>query len=817
MHRLHTLFLVSLLLFPAIAVAESDPWPSFRGPNGTGRLAADLGEGPWTLETRWVRPLGSGYSGIAVGGGLLVTAAQQGEHDFLIALDPENGEERWRYAVEPAYAGHDGSHDGPIATPAIADGRVFMVGTAGSIAAVSLVNGEELWTRHIVEDFGSQEPRYGFVGSPAVAGEVVVLPVGGDEGALVGLDVESGELVWRSLPDSIYGGSPIVANVGGESQILMLSPTYVSGLNPADGRVLWQMAHGDGMAAMGALSQSVLPLDQERLFVKHGEERVSVLGIGPGEGGELEVSPLAESRGLTRSYSPPSLVGNTLYGYTGRILSAIDATTGELLWRSRPPGDGFLVALGDQLAILTKKGTLHLGPASPDGWVESDQVTLFSDLAWTAPSVSGHSIYTRSLGEIARVDLVLDGVADAPPTVEVPAVLQTLAEEVAKAEAGEGADAGDAVTRFLAGRELPWIDGNDVYFLWRGEAEDVTVAGDMIGMRREEVMHRLPGTDLWWWKTSLDQRSRFNYLFFIDGKPSVDPGNWRRTRSSFLGTDMDWQRDVVLDMSWFAMPEWPGWRSAGRGTFDSIVVELPGANEASPATVRRFPVWLPPGYHESPGERYPVVYVHHPQALQAGRWHETLDRVVGRTVEPLLVVFLVEPPGSLFGTMMRGSEHWMASLVPAVDANFRTRTEAEARANVGIGFFAHSAVRATFLQSGDFGRLAVQSYFGIEGEMKEVQATVGEINADELSLRIYLEWGKWDLHSAHEAADVRNSGRWLNTFLRQKGWEVFGGEVADSTDFASWQNRTDLLLETLFPIDGEVPRERLRRWLGEIP
>ena len=803
MKPLHLLLLLPLALLTATTSAADDPWPSFRGHSGTGHLDAELGEGSWTLETRWVHPLGSGYSGLAIGGDLVVTAARRGDWDVVIAFDPEDGSERWHYELEPTYAGHDGSHDGPVATPAIAGGRVFMVGAAGNVAALRLADGGELWTRNLVQDFGSVEPRYGFAGSPAVVGETVVLSVGGDEGSLVGLDVATGELRWRSLPDSIYSGSPIIAEIAGETQVLMLSPTYVTGLDPEDGKVLWQVEHGENYAAMGALSQSVLPLDDERLFIKHGEDRTMVLRVTPQEGGGYSASRLEESRWLTRSYSPPSALGNTLYGYTGRLLSAIDSTTGELLWRSRPPGDGFLLALGDQLAVLTKKGTLHLGQASREGWVESDWVSLFSDLAWAPPSAAGRSVYARSLGEIARVDLVQDGESQAPPQVGLPAALKPLAAEIASGE-----DAEEVVDGFLEGKQLPWIDGEDVFFLWRGEAEDVAVAGDMIGMRREEVMHRLEGSDLWWWQTQLDRRSRFNYLFFIDEEPTVDPSHWRRTESTFLGADMNWQGSEVLQMSWFAMPEWPGLRSSGKGYFESIEVELPEAGS------RRFPVWLPPGYDENSEEHYPVVYVHHPRALAVGQWAETLDRVVGRTVAPVVVVFLDDVPGPPFVALMRGSGGWLDTLVPAVDARFRTRPEANARANVGMGLHVQPALVATFQNPGVFGRLGVQSYFGIEQQMAELTELVGELNSSELPLRVYLEWGKWDLFSSHEAADVRKSGRWLHAFLRERGWQVLGGEMPDSTDFASWSQRTDLLLQTLFPIDGELPHEELQHWLG---
>jgi hypothetical protein len=54
-----------------------------------------------------------------------------------------------------------------------------------------------------------------------------------------------------------------------------------------------------------------------------------------------------------------------------------------------------------------------------------------------------------------------------------------------------------AVDRFLAtAPDGPLIEPPDrVVFLYRGDATDVGIATDLIGMRREDPMRRGPGTD----------------------------------------------------------------------------------------------------------------------------------------------------------------------------------------------------------------------------------------------------------------------------------------------------------------------------------
>lgn len=493
---------VLLLVLAAISPSLADSnWTRFRGPHGTGQ-GVDLpsGDGPLALDLAWKRSLGSGYSGISIVNKTLVTAGSYGDRDYVVALEAATGEERWRYDLAPAYRGHDGSHDGPISTPAIADGRVFALSPAGRLTAIELETGEALWSVHLVDELGSEKPFYGFGSSPLVVGEMVVLQIGGEAESVAAFDVATGEIRWRAMEDRIGTESPILAEIAGRQQVLVLGTKNVAGLDPSHGKVLWTLPHDGGRGI--SLFSSPVPLGDDRILVQYASESTAVVGVKM-EDARLIPSFLGTSRGMSKSYSPPTQAGGVVYGYTARFLSALDPASGELLWRSREPGDGFLIAIGDQLAVLTKSGSLCLGPASPQGWQETQRLDLFDETAWTPPSYANGAIFVRSLGEIARVDLVREGKPMAgTKEPELPAILGTLADKV---EAGEDSD--EVLDRFLKGRSLPLVNGREVIFLWRGDARDLAIAGDMIGMRREEPMHRLEGTDLWWWGTELDRRA----------------------------------------------------------------------------------------------------------------------------------------------------------------------------------------------------------------------------------------------------------------------------------------------------------------------
>jgi hypothetical protein len=425
-------------------------------------------------------------------------------------------------------------------------------------------------------------------------------------------------------------------------------------------------------------------------------------------------------------------------------------------------------------------------------------------------------IYARSLGEIAAVKMMRISALVAEATEQgLPAALQPLAASVAAAE-----DPGEVLNSYLAERELPVVDGEQVVFLWRGEAEDVAIAGDMIGMRREEPMQRLAGTDLWWWGTELDRHARISYLFFVDYVPTTDPTHERTTQSTVLGPDMNWNRGESVQMSWFAMPEWPGLKSAathvsapeaqGRSETFELKVQPSAPDEGEPPEPIQVPihVWLPPGYDEA-SDRYPVVYLEDSDALEVGEWPETLNRVVGRSVVPLILVVPEFPH-------MHGLDEALAEqIVPAVEARYRTLNDRDHRALVGMGGGGFGAAITTFANPDLFGVLGVQSFYALEAQMDMLRQALGEADASMLPLRIYFEWGRWDLISPHENMNMRHWSREAWNLLRARGWKPIGGEVWDSTDWASWRNRTGVMLEALFPMEGVQPN--LAAWQTGTP
>ena len=181
--------LVSLmvLILPAAAAAADPGWPGLRGPDFDGSVRdARLFPGESAgLKVGWKTPLGSGYSSMAVAGGRVVTMFADGERDVVAAFEMESGDELWRYAFAETYPGHDESHDGPISTPVLGGNRVFGLGPWGHLFAVNAENGKAIWTKHLVKDFESPKPHFGFTTSPLLVEDILVVEIGAPEGKAI--------------------------------------------------------------------------------------------------------------------------------------------------------------------------------------------------------------------------------------------------------------------------------------------------------------------------------------------------------------------------------------------------------------------------------------------------------------------------------------------------------------------------------------------------------------------------------------------------------------------------------------------------------
>ncbi|MFQ5494289.1 MAG: PQQ-binding-like beta-propeller repeat protein, partial [Phycisphaerae bacterium] len=780
---------VSLLAILAVSAVAAAPqsaasdWPGFRGGSHRGVVSVTTGlSNPdgFHLAVAWKQALGSGYSGVATADGTAVTMFAEGGSDVVVALDAQTGRERWRFVLGSGYKGHDGSHDGPISTPLIAGGRVFALSAQGRLVALNLASGAKVWSTDLVTDQGAKQPFYGFSTSPLFVDGVVVVQIGAaGGGAVAGFDPATGKRLWQVGKDSIQYQSPIVWELFGRRQVIAAGNKKLFGVDPARGELLWTHRHG-GSGPRGVASMTPVPAGDGRLFLAYKDDESTLIDLAPGEK-TVSVKTAWKNRSIRNSYNVPVYHDGYVYAFSSRFLTCVDAGTGKRKWRSRQPGDGFLILVDGHLVILTKEGNLHIARADPTGYKEAARLPVFDGLAWSNPSFADGSVFVRSLSAVARVDIrggtgAAAGVTDVRDTRSDSSFARFVAEVRA------ASDKRAVVDRFIAEcASFPLIEKPDrLHFIYRGEGSDLAVAGDMFGARQERPMTRVEGTDLFYYSMRLEPDARVNYLFMKDYEEIMDPRNPRRTSTLLLGKEMEMSfSGEPMEMTWVAMPEWkpPAHLSQTapprRGRVESRTV-----NSALLNRKHAIDVYLPAGYDESK-DRYPVAYIHGGKdARQYGRMAESLDHLIGERVAPVVVVFIQYAP-SPWGGPGKYAEMFAKELIPFVDKNYRTLASPEARASVGMGFGGFSALFCAFHEPGVVGKVATQSAFVFGSSMKTLAPLIKSARDQPLSL--YMDWGKYDFRNPHEAWDMGETNRRLVRLLREKGYKPDGGEVYDGT------------------------------------
>jgi outer membrane protein assembly factor BamB len=376
-------------------------FPQFLGPNRNAVLHGIHLDPAWDdrppIEV-WRRPMGAGWAGFAVAGGLAVTQEQREGRAMVVAYDLETGAVRWTHAAGAGFESRLAG-DGPRATPTIHDGRVYAYGVDGWLRALDLATGRLLFERDILAENNGQAPTYGIASSPLVVDGLVVVVAGGPHGrSLVAYDAETGVSCWGGGDAGAAYSSPLVATLAGVRQIVIFNLEGLAGHDVRTGEVLWTDRWPDRPEK---ISQPVV-LDDDRLFVSMG------YGIGGRmvkvvrrPGGGLEAEVLWETRRLKAKFTQVVEYEGFLYGLDEGVLVCLDPANGERRWKRGRYGHGQILLVDDLLLLQAEDGQVVLIDPNPEELVEVARFEAVEGKTWATPALAGDLLIVRSEIEAA--------------------------------------------------------------------------------------------------------------------------------------------------------------------------------------------------------------------------------------------------------------------------------------------------------------------------------------------------------------------------------------------------------------------------------
>jgi enterochelin esterase-like enzyme/outer membrane protein assembly factor BamB len=801
MSKAFIFILLFIVMLQSPAIPASNDWPRWRGTNYNGASTQQniFGENS-ALTIVWKKKLGSGYSAISIANGRAITMFSDGEYDYMISLDAESGSEQWRYRIDTTYPGRDGANPGPVSTPTIDENRVFGIGPKGQLFALNLKSGKAIWSTHLIEQHHAVRPHWGFTTSPLVYGDLLIVETGGTQNnAITAFNKKTGKVVWSAGTDNIEYQSPLIANIVGRTQLLWAGEKSLYGFEPNTGKELWRYVHGGD----GFFQRIVNPVlvGENKMLLTNGSAQAKLVQVAPNDTG-FAVTEIWKSVDLKRNYNIPVFYEGYIYGFSGDFLTCVNAHSGELAWKSRPPGRGFTIVVDGHLVIMTKRGSLHVAKASPEGYIEIANLPLFDKLLSSPPSFANGKFYVRnSFDEIACVGVVNQSLAAVEKSPSLPSMFFPNSEFGKFVKQAESASEKRAlIDKFInSQKQFPIIEGDSlVHIIYRGEARDVALRGYMFDAGDEVTMHHLDGTDFFYASFKFAPDAFLSYQFVKDLDQRIaDPRNPHK-----IGAIMHVGEMSEIYMPRSARPQHFHESAIGsRGRLDTLTFtseKIPVGRRIWGGE-RRIQVYLPPDY-DATTKRYPVIYVNNgDNALQIGKMKNTLDNLIGKTVQPMIAVFIQSISPYEFARLERELYARMAAekLVPFIDGKYRTIATPEARAILGGDEGGYSAVYTGFRHSNVFGKVAGQSVAPIaDGEPELVELVQ---KSPTLPLWLYMDWGAYDYRYASYEYDTRGFSQKFVKLLRDKKYRVEGGEVNEGSDYASWRRRTDKILQAFFP------------------
>ena len=352
----------------------------------------------------WRIPVGAGWSGFAIDRGLAITQEQRGGNEMVVAYDLMTGAPRWSHGDALRYDSVIAG-DGPRATPTISGAYVATLGSTGRLNVLDFRTGRRLWSKDIAADNQASSPEWGRSGSPLILdGKVIVSAGGGDGKSLVAYEAGTGARVWSGGSDDSGYASPIVMNLLGRPQVVILNRVTLAGHDPATGAMLW--------------SQPWVPQPNVAMPIRVADDLVlgsTGYGIGSklvklttGADGAITPALVWETPRLKAKFTNPVLHGGFVYGLDDGVLVCMDVTTGERRWRAGRYGHGQTLLVGDVLLVTTEDGEIVLVEPTPEAHREVARFTAFEGKTWNPPAIAGKYLLVRSDKEAALYELALE-------------------------------------------------------------------------------------------------------------------------------------------------------------------------------------------------------------------------------------------------------------------------------------------------------------------------------------------------------------------------------------------------------------------------
>jgi outer membrane protein assembly factor BamB len=381
-------------------------WTQWRGPNRDGTVASFTPPRAWPdqLTQRWKIEIGLGYATPILVGDRLYVFARQGDNEVMMALEAATGKVLWQSTGYPAIFTMNSSAvrhgPGPKSTPVYANGKLFAIGMTGTVTAFDAATGRTLWQKPGNADLLPMWTSHSF--SPLIEGGLVIFHVGGhNSGALTAYDASTGEVKWSWTGDGPGYGSPLLVNLGGVRQIVAQTQGKLVGVDVQTGALLWEHPFPSAN-----FTNSLTPVRYgDSFIVSNNSKPATAISVTRRDG--QWVSQVAwENPDTSMRFSNGLILGDTFFSLTTRNSGQyflVDAKTGRTVWTSEPRQaiNVSLLKARDLVFALEDDGELVIFRPGPTAFEPLRRYKVADTDTWTQPVIAGNRIFVKDVSTLA--------------------------------------------------------------------------------------------------------------------------------------------------------------------------------------------------------------------------------------------------------------------------------------------------------------------------------------------------------------------------------------------------------------------------------
>ena len=416
--------------------AHAEDWAQWRGPRRDGTWAAANiieafdEDGP---KVEWRRSVGAGYSGPTVADGRVFLTDRLFDEgvERILCFAEGAGEPIWTRQYDCSYDSIS-YKAGPRACVTIDGDRAYSLGATGQLYCLDAATGKTIWHRDLDTEYeisqdgeATRMPIWGISASPLLFEDLVILHIGGRDGAcIVAIEKMTGKERWRALDDRAQYSAPILVEQAGEPVVVVWTGDSVSGIDPKNGGVHWRHEMKPSRMPIGIATPIVRG---DMLFVTSFYDGALMLKLDRNEPKATEVWRAIgrnerNTKALHSIISTPIWIGDHIYGVDSYgELRCLEASTGKRVWEdltATPKARWSTIHFtkrNDDIWMFNERGELIIGGLSPTGFVERSRAKLLNPtteqlrqrggVCWAHPAFANGRVFVRNDEELVCVDL----------------------------------------------------------------------------------------------------------------------------------------------------------------------------------------------------------------------------------------------------------------------------------------------------------------------------------------------------------------------------------------------------------------------------